>query len=122
MQQESLYTEVDPDEGFRSPTPLEVTWHAEAACYRLWYENPGDDIFFVDTKTESIRKTVAAKQWCYKPCPVRSECLKSSLEFRDKFGVWGGLSFDERKKLLDRIDAGEITLDEAVRQTCEEGE
>lgn len=114
------FSDTELDEPPRQPTPLEVDWHAQAACYRLWYEHPEDDIFFVDSKTESIRKTVAAKQWCFKPCPVRAECLRSSLEFRDKFGVWGGLSYDERKRLLDRIDAGELTIDEAVRNACED--
>ena len=114
------YTDIDSADPPRQPTPLEVDWHTKAACYRLWYDQPDDDIFFVDTKTESIRKTVAAKQWCFKPCPVRAICLKSSLEFRDRFGVWGGLSFDERKRLLDRIDAGELTIDEAVTEACED--
>ena len=105
-------------EPVRPATPLEVDWHEQAACYRLWYDNPEDDPFFVNTRSEATRKTAEARRWCLSPCPVRSQCLRSSLEYRDRYGVWGGLGPNERKRLLERIDAGEVTIDQVVRDVC----
>lgn len=33
------------------------------------------------------------------PCPVRAECLQDALTNGDRFGIWGGLSERERRKL-----------------------
>ncbi|MEU6929025.1 WhiB family transcriptional regulator [Streptomyces sp. NPDC046374] len=42
---------------------------------------------------------VYAKTFCA-GCPVRSECLTHALNFREDYGVWGGLDEDERADLL----------------------
>ncbi|WP_207555852.1 WhiB family transcriptional regulator [Intrasporangium flavum] len=33
------------------------------------------------------------------PCPVRQTCLEWALKHREEFGVWGGLTEDERREL-----------------------
>jgi WhiB family redox-sensing transcriptional regulator len=33
------------------------------------------------------------------PCPVRAECLAYALEHDERFGIWGGLSERERRRL-----------------------
>jgi WhiB family redox-sensing transcriptional regulator len=38
-------------------------------------------------------------------CPVRSECLMLALERREEFGIWGGLSTNQRRRLLRRMAA-----------------
>lgn len=49
--------------------------------------------------------TRAAKQVC-RGCPVRAECLEYALEHDERFGVWGGLSVPERRRLkLRRVHA-----------------
>ena len=52
------------------------------------------EVFFPD-KGESARppKSVCAV------CPVRSECLEYALERNERFGVWGGLSERERRRV-----------------------
>lgn len=40
----------------------------------------------------------AAKAIC-RSCPVRPECLEAALARDERFGVWGGLSEVERRKL-----------------------
>lgn len=42
--------------------------------------------------------TKAAKKVC-RSCEVRVECLEYALEHEERFGVWGGLSERERRKL-----------------------
>lgn len=32
-------------------------------------------------------------------CPVRDACLQHALEHDERFGIWGGLSPDERRDL-----------------------
>jgi WhiB family transcriptional regulator, redox-sensing transcriptional regulator len=33
-------------------------------------------------------------------CPVRAACLEHALRTRERFGVWGGLTEEERQELL----------------------
>ncbi len=42
--------------------------------------------------------TASAKTLC-RECPVKSECLEYALVNEERFGIWGGLSERERKKL-----------------------
>lgn len=42
-----------------------------------------------------------AKEICA-ACPVREACLEYALTVREKFGVWGGLTERERRRVLRR--------------------
>jgi WhiB family redox-sensing transcriptional regulator len=42
-----------------------------------------------------------AKRICSE-CPVREACLDYALRMREPEGIWGGLTADERRKLLRR--------------------
>ena len=35
-------------------------------------------------------------------CPVREECLEWALETRMRYGIWGGLTERERRRLIRR--------------------
>ena len=39
-----------------------------------------------------------AKKTCL-GCPVRHECLQYALDHDERFGIWGGLSERERRRL-----------------------
>ncbi|MEV7174880.1 WhiB family transcriptional regulator [Streptomyces sp. NPDC093224] len=39
----------------------------------------------------------AAKEVCAL-CPVRAECLRHALSVQEPYGVWGGLSEEERRE------------------------
>lgn len=54
------------------------------------------DLFFADTFDRA--STVAAKQVCAR-CPVRVDCLAKALETREPFGIWGGLTPQERRSI-----------------------
>ena len=66
-----------------------LPWASEAKCLQA-----DPDTFFPE-KGGSTRE---AKRICA-DCPVRSECLEHALEQDEKFGIWGGLSERERRKL-----------------------
>lgn len=42
-----------------------------------------------------------AKSLCAE-CPVRAQCLADALEHGEQWGIWGGLTTNERKKLNRR--------------------
>ncbi|NHZ71435.1 MAG: WhiB family transcriptional regulator [Proteobacteria bacterium] len=71
------------------PVLDERPWAVFAACT----ETP-DVSFFPQTKDEER----AALAICT-ICPVREDCLEHAIETRERFGVWGGLTEKERKKV-----------------------
>jgi WhiB family transcriptional regulator, redox-sensing transcriptional regulator len=82
----------------RQPLPVLATeavgpWVAEALCAEM---NP--ETFF----PPSGNPGTAAKLICNR-CPVRDDCLSYALDANEKFGVWGGLDADERRRLRERM-------------------
>lgn len=53
------------------------------------------DVFFLDTG----RSSAPAKTMC-KGCVVTQQCLGYALQNGIKYGIWGGLTERERRKLL----------------------
>ncbi|MCM1943980.1 WhiB family transcriptional regulator [Streptomyces hydrogenans] len=43
----------------------------------------------------------SAKEVCMR-CPVRAQCAAHALAVREPYGVWGGLTEDEREELMGR--------------------
>lgn len=66
-----------------------LAWQADALCAQT------DPEAFFPEKGGSTRE---AKRIC-EGCEVRSECLDYALENDERFGIWGGLSERERRKL-----------------------
>ena len=66
-----------------------LPWADQAACL---VAEP--DTFFPE-KGGSTRE---AKRIC-NDCPVKAECLEYALENDERFGIWGGMSERERRKL-----------------------
>ena len=46
-------------------------------------------------------REASAKEVCMR-CPVRTECAAHALAVREPYGVWGGLTEDEREELMGR--------------------
>ena len=71
-----------------------MQWHTIAACLS---EDP--DLFFpIGTTGDAVPQIAAAKSICA-TCPVMEECLDFALSSRQDYGVWGGLTEDERRSL-----------------------
>ena len=76
------------------PMPAPARWHAwmdSAVCAQVDLE-----VFFPEDGG-SVR---TAKRIC-QPCPVKAECLRFALKRNERFGVWGGLSERERRRIRD---------------------
>lgn len=98
---------VDPVElgvpGVRRPAPAEVepgavepdatlAWQTDSLCAQT------DPEAFFPEKGGSTRD---AKKICTS-CEVRAQCLDYALANDERFGIWGGLSERERRKLRKR--------------------
>lgn len=66
-----------------------LAWQADALCSQT------DPEAFFPEKGGSTRE---AKKICSQ-CSVRSECLEYALANDERFGIWGGLSERERRRL-----------------------
>lgn len=72
-------------------------WRQYAAC-----AGEDTDLFFpLGAGAEFDAQIDEAKSICRR-CPVREECLDSSLERPDRHGIFGGFTADERLKLRRR--------------------
>lgn len=75
---------------------LSAAWRDLAAC------RGRADLFVVDDPSAaavSEMKSICAV------CPVRAACRKHSVKAREPWGVWGGMTERERKKLAGRRSA-----------------
>ena len=68
-------------------------WQERALCSQT------DPEAFFPEKGGSTRE---AKRVC-RSCEVRAECLEYALENDERFGIWGGLSERERRRIKRQV-------------------
>ena len=71
---------------------MELSWQERSLCAQT------DPEAFFPEKGGSTRE---AKRVCLS-CDVRQECLEYALAHDERFGIWGGLSERERRRLKRR--------------------
>jgi WhiB family redox-sensing transcriptional regulator len=71
----------------------ELIWQERALCAET------DPESFFPEKGGSTRE---AKRVCLS-CEVRAECLEYALTHDERFGIWGGLSERERRRVKKRV-------------------
>ena len=79
-------------EGLINSEGIELSWQERALCAQT------DPEAFFPEKGGSTRE---AKRVCLS-CDVRGECLEYALAHDERFGIWGGLSERERRRLKRR--------------------
>lgn len=81
-------------------------WNLKGLCKNfetdLFYPEPGE--------SEKSKKACSV---C-KNCPVRAECLTEALENSEQFGIWGGFTLRQRRKILSHL-RGRLSIDEVRR-------
>jgi WhiB family transcriptional regulator, redox-sensing transcriptional regulator len=70
----------------------QLAWQRQANCMGV-----DPDLFF----PERGASTREAKEVC-RGCVVREDCLEFALTNSEKFGIWGGLSERERRRIRRR--------------------
>ena len=73
--------------------PSPPQWTELAECQ---YTDP--EIFYPEEGGSARIRYAAAKKTC-RDCGVRAECLEYALANDERYGVWGGLSERERRRL-----------------------
>ncbi len=75
-------------------------WMEEGLCLQI-----GDPESYFPEQGGSTRPS---KRVCGM-CDVKSECLEYALRNRERFGVWGGVSERDRRKMLREREAARST-------------
>lgn len=78
-----------------APSARELAWQDRGLC-----QQTDPEAFFPD-KGGSTR---ASKKVCRR-CDVRAECLQWALDKDERYGVWGGMSERERRRLKRKVAA-----------------
>jgi len=84
--------------------PKDARWHWQdhGAC------READTALFFHPQNERgsarLKRDYAAKRVCA-GCPVRLECADYAVRAREPYGVWGGLSEEEREVIYARLDS-----------------
>ncbi|MRJ77914.1 WhiB family transcriptional regulator [Aeromicrobium sp. SMF47] len=89
----------------RLPMPIQETyeWQYDGAC-----RGADPETFFSPDAERGPRRRAresAAKALCA-VCPVVQQCLEHALAVREPYGVWGGLTINERDSILQAQKAG----------------
>lgn len=84
--------------------PQDAQWHwQELGSCRV-----ADPLLFFHPQNERgssrLRRDRAAKAVCAS-CPVRMECADYAVRAREPYGVWGGLSEEDREQIYARLDS-----------------
>lgn len=79
---------------FHPPTPDDdLSWQDNANC-----KGADQDLFFPEKGKGRSSSTREARVICA-GCAVRDPCLDFAVEHGEKFGIWGGLSERERRRV-----------------------
>lgn len=83
----------DPTPDLSSYLPSDLEWHLDALCAQV------DSEAFFPEKGGSVKE---AKAVCAR-CPVaglNGKCLQYALDNNERFGIWGGYTERERRRLV----------------------
>jgi WhiB family redox-sensing transcriptional regulator len=86
---DETYTEAERSDMVPPPD----AWQERAACYGL-----DPEIFFPTSEEEAG----LALSYC-SACQVREICLEWAIQNGERYGVWGGTTEQERRRLMRRV-------------------
>jgi WhiB family redox-sensing transcriptional regulator len=97
---------------------VDHTWHADAACRDL-----GNHLFFFE-RGDNFSTIAESKKLCA-TCPVSDRCLQYALNNNIIYGIWGGKTPEERRRLTNHrspfISDDKIEMTKRVRKYREQG-
>lgn len=83
----------------RKPMEKNFAWQLEGVCRS---EDP--EMFFLpyNIRMSEKRKYIERAKAVCRTCPVIEQCLQYALDTEEQYGIWGGLSENERRVILRR--------------------
>ena len=83
----------------RLPEPLvdQWEWQLAAACRGM---DSGTFFHPPDERNSAREERIARAKAVCRACPAIQQCREHALRVREPYGIWGGLSEDERAGLL----------------------
>jgi WhiB family redox-sensing transcriptional regulator len=81
---------------------VDQSWHMGAACRGGQRSCCFYPPLHHETRDERAERELQAKAIC-ESCPVRQPCLEFALASREPFGIWGGLTEQERRARLAAV-------------------
>jgi len=94
-----LLDDLDAIEDF-APVAEHLSWKMAGACYGSFLPE-----FWPGNYSGEYRRQIALAKSVCAGCVVRAECLTYALETEQPFGVWGGLTAIERRRLRNTGEA-----------------
>ena len=82
------------------PAAHQWVWQQHGSCRRL-----SPDAFFHpegERGSARVSRATAAKRVC-DDCPVLTQCRIHALSAREPYGIWGGLTEEDRERIYARI-------------------
>ena len=70
-------------------------WHEDAAC-----ASHETDYWFADGRGSEARAATATAIAICESCPVQPLCLADALKRREEYGIWGGTTPPQRRRML----------------------
>ena len=86
------FPDVDLDMLPMNPSPPDL-WQDRAACFGI-----DPDVFFPD-----LRGRGRAGARVLRRCRIREECLAWALKNGERYGVWGGLTEQQRRRVQRQV-------------------
>jgi WhiB family redox-sensing transcriptional regulator len=93
-------------------TPMAMPRLRQAAC-----EGRDTELFFPEGEGPDALMQVALAKWICARCPVRRPCLEFAFSTGQRYGIWGGMTAQERRDLRRTGGSGMAIPDEVIDLT-----
>lgn len=92
---------ITPRAGFTDPgNAAGEDWRKQAECAEPWYSL---NLFFPITYTgDAVAEQIEDARAACRRCPVQQACLQWAVATRERSGIWGGATPDERDAVVRR--------------------
>lgn len=82
-----------------------TSWMSQAGCKSV---NP--ELFFPLGSSDAPDWQIARAKRICSSCPVRNDCLAYAVDTAQKYGIWGGLTELERRRLRVGLQRSTVSL------------
>ena len=82
------------DDGVLAPRPA---FFDQANCRGV-----DSSVFFIERGVDNTGEIVGIARAICDGCEVKDECLDHAIEANEKYGIWGGMTYTERRRLRRR--------------------